>query len=579
MRSLKTRFFILFTGLGIFVSMGVGLIMYVQYHQYISTTYRKTLIDVLYLVEKQYPVISDPDYLVEQGTAGAEAYWDITAAIKNIADTFEITYIYLIRPVNNSYQFIIENDYTPDMPLEELFSVYEHDDVPEEIDVAYKTRSLQISKTLSTDQYGTFISAYIPIFKDGEPVGILGADYDASFVKSLERRALIALLISLILVTALTGVLAFFIASSITTPIQEVEHVAERLAAMDFNVAITKFRNDEIGHLQRGLLKIRDNLRKNLDEINAHLLKTTNTSKSMNTTIEQSSSALGIITGNMNVIQTKADAQMESVAQTSNSVTDIITHIDSLNSVVHTQAAHITESSAAIEQMVANIASIRTIMQDTNKITATLNTSSEGGRKTLLKLVDELQRIRARAEALQSANTTIANIAAQTNILAMNAAIEAAHAGESGKGFAVVAGEIRKLAELSAKESDSIAAEIKSMGHVIEGITKVSDETVGTMDHIFSGINTMGSSFTMVNNAVEEQASGGKEILTALQTLQETTAQVRDGTEAIHQESGIIHQEVTKLNKMSHEVTERVHEVRLASVHIAESLERVRNEV
>jgi methyl-accepting chemotaxis protein len=572
------RFFIWFTGLGILVSMGVGLVMYVQYHQYISATYRKTLIDVLHLVEKQYPVISDPGYLIEQGTAGAEEYWDITAAIRNIADTFEITYIYLMRPANNSYQFILENDFTPDMPLEEIFSVYEPDDVPEEMDATYKTRSLQISKTLYTDQYGTFVSGYIPIFKDGVIVGVLGADYDASFVKPLERRALIALLISLILAAVLTGVLAFFIASSITTPIQEVEHVAETLAAMDFNVVITKFRNDEIGHLQRGLLKIRDNLRKNLDEINAHLLKTTNTSKSMNTTIEQSSAALGIITGNMNVIQTKADAQMESAAQTSNSITDIITHINSLNSAVHTQAAHITESSAAIEQMVANIASIRTIVQDTGKITATLSTSSEGGRKTLLKLVDELQRIRQRAEALQSANMTIANIAAQTNILAMNAAIEAAHAGESGKGFAVVAGEIRKLAELSAKESDSIAAEIKSMGQVIAGITEVSDETVGTMDHIFSGITTMGSSFTMVNNAVEEQASGGKEILTALQTLQETTAQVRDGTEAIHQESGVIHQEVTKLEKMSHEVTERVHAVRLASVHIAESLEKVRSE-
>jgi methyl-accepting chemotaxis protein len=393
----------------------------------------------------------------------------------------------------------------------------------------------------------------------------------------VSSRMVVIVISIVVMVGAVLIPLCLSILRSITRPLKSAIRVAEAVAKRDFTIDINVTNTDEIGKLQRSMANIRDNLKLAIENLNKHLLKMVDSTKNLNATINHSSDALASINNNMNTIQTETDSQMQSVEQTSDSVTGIIEQIDTLKNAVETQAANINESSAAIEEMVANIASIRSTVNETSGITRNLSVSSEGGRKTLVKLVEELKALQERAAVLQNANATIANIAAQTNILAMNAAVEAAHAGEAGRGFAVVAGEIRKLAELSAKESESIAVEIKNMGSVIIGITKVSDETMGTMDTIFSGINDMDTSFTIVNNAVEEQASGGNQILIALQTMQETTAQVQEGTSAIYAGSGLIHKEIEKLRKISRDVTDRVQEVRVASTDIAESLKNAKS--
>jgi methyl-accepting chemotaxis protein len=158
----------------------------------------------------------------------------------------------------------------------------------------------------------------------------------------------------------------------------------------------------------------------------------------------------------------------------------------------------------------------------------------------------------------------------------MNAAIEAAHAGEAGKGFAVVAGEIRKLAELSGKESNAISEEIKKIEQGIEQIIGVSHETVQSMDTIFTKIKTIDISFTEVNHTVEEQAAGGFQILSALKTIQEMTGQVRDGAGMIQRQSGSIHEEMSTLQRISENVTKRAYEVKVASGKIASFLENTK---
>ncbi|MDR1398430.1 MAG: methyl-accepting chemotaxis protein [Treponema sp.] len=611
MKSLKNLFFVIFIGLSIVVALSVGLIMYIQYDQYIKDTYQDTLNRVAAMIEKQYPILDDPAYLASEASASREHYiqwentnpgryvsaylesesrtsdevfWKTINEFQNIAEAFGLEYIYVAERIGpNTYRFLLPSlevlmaITSNDDNLQVLIDEYDTEAFGIEIDAAYQTQTMQITSSPVVTEWGTLVSAFLPIIKNGTVVSILGLDYDVSFVKRLERRAQTALLLSLGIAIASAGIVAFFVASSLITPIKEIEHVASSLATLNFDVVLSRLRTDELGAMQRALLLIRDNLHKAMDDSNHdHFAKMETTSKGLTSIVNQSSADLHVITSSMDSVQTQADSQLESVQQTAGSITDIIVHINSLDQAVKTQGSQIGESSTAIALMVENIASIRSVANQAGKTISILSSSSEAGHKFLQRLTSEVERIQSQSIALQDANRTIANIAAQTNILAMNAAIEAAHAGESGKGFAVVAGEIRKLAELSSQESTAITTEIKAMEVVIEQISQVSGETMTAMDRIFKEISAMNRSFGVLHKAVEEQSTGGSRILEGLKVIHEMTEQVRGRSGAIHQDSDLIHEAVRDLEALSHEVREQVQEMRLASRHIGESLDKAK---
>jgi methyl-accepting chemotaxis protein len=439
-----------------------------------------------------------------------------------------------------------------------------------------KPPSMELAPKLAYVEYipGTDIWISTGIYIDN--IDAHKAALEIEMTSSLNKLMIVIIGGTLALIIVLIIPFCSMIVKSITLPLRATVKAAEELATGNLSIKLEVQGSDETAVLQNVFLSMAGNLKTSSDRLQANLSRITETSELLNQTIFQSALELANITEHINLIQTKSDSQMDVAQQTYISTEDIIRNIDSLNKAVQNQANFITHSSTAIEQMVSNINSLRSVVVETAKITSVLSHSSEAGRKMLSKLVEELNEIHERAEALQDTNTTINNIASQTNILAMNAAIEAAHAGESGRGFAVVAGEIRKLAESSARESDSISNEIKSMKAVIEMISKVSDETVSTMDNIFSEISNMDASFETVNQAVEKQSAGGAQILSALKNIQETTGQVRDGAHSIHDKSGAIYEEINKLKSISREITENVREVRLASDNIATSLEGAR---
>jgi methyl-accepting chemotaxis protein len=374
---------------------------------------------------------------------------------------------------------------------------------------------------------------------------------------------------------AVTSFVIFVIVTGITKPIKESEVAAITLAKMQYDITLSsQKRRDEIGELQRSLFTIRDNLQKKLEAMNLEIVSQhKNISANLKDVIKKSAEELAVITGSINLVEEKTGNQMESVNQTANAVDDIVQHINALENAVESQTRNSVKSSEAIEKMVEDVDSVRSIVLNAHETTGKLSKSSGEGRKMLGELTEELSIIAGQSTFLEEANATLVNIAAQTNILAMNAAIEAAHAGESGRGFAVVAGEIRNLAASSNRESASISNEIKKMRNNIANIQKASVATVHTMGAMFTEINDMGASFDEVTQAVEAQAANGAQVLDALSALRDTVGQVREGSSEIQKRSGLILESVENLKRISREVTDNVANVKSASQNISGSLE------
>ena len=201
---------------------------------------------------------------------------------------------------------------------------------------------------------------------------------------------------------------------------------------------------------------------------------------------------------------------------------------EQLSGHVTEQSAAVTESAASIEEMIANIQSVTNALSKNSVHVDELQSASEVGHTGLNKVAEDIREIASESESLLEINSVMQNIASQTNLLSMNAAIEAAHAGESGRGFAVVADEIRKLAESSSSQSKTISSVLKNIKDAIDKITKSIENVQKKFDAIESGIKTVAEQEGGALNAMEEQRQGSTQILQAMGQLSDITYRVKE---------------------------------------------------
>lgn len=203
--------------------------------------------------------------------------------------------------------------------------------------------------------------------------------------------------------------------------------------------------------------------------------------------------------------------------------------IDEQNSVV-------LESTAAVNEMSASLDSVADITARKHESAERLLTDAENG---LLMMEESARTVAAavqQAEKLLEVNTIISGIADQTNLLSMNAAIEAAHAGNSGRGFAVVAGEIRKLAHSTGENSRIIAENLKQLTHSMEASQQSTTVTRKGFQQIVQEIREISSAFQEITSSTMELSQGGKEILNAMQVLQNSSMIIHEGSQTIASE-------------------------------------------
>ncbi|MDR1326002.1 MAG: methyl-accepting chemotaxis protein [Treponema sp.] len=409
--------------------------------------------------------------------------------------------------------------------------------------------------------------------------------FDMVLVTMLEEQVILQELTTMrilmfVIVGSLMGlgiVAALFISRSIVKPIIAVSVTLKDISEGegDLTRTIAYEAKNEIGELalyfNLTLQKIK-NMVLLIKQQSASLL---NLGGDLVTNMTKTAAAINEITASIRNIKGQVINQSNNVTETNAATEQITVNIDKLNGHVENQAVKVSQSSSAIEEMLSNIQSVtQTLIKNANNMKQLME-ASEVGRTGLQDVAGDIQEIAHESEGILEINALMKNIASQTNLLSMNAAIEAAHAGEAGKGFAVVADEIRKLAESSSEQSKTISTVLKKIKGSIDKITASTDKVLGKFEAIDQGVKLVSDQETTIRGAMEEQGTGSKQILEVVGQLNDITQKVKGESAGMLHESGKVIQEGKHLEQVTHELTNGVNEMAISVEQINVAVNKV----
>ena len=430
------------------------------------------------------------------------------------------------------------------------------------------------------DTRGDYELAYIPLEDfTGAVQGHLVTVLNAGPLRAIARhqlRTLVLIVVGMTLAGAVF-IMAFArgaIAGPLTVTAERLREIA--VGDGDLSLRLPENRRDEIGTLSRHFNTFAEQLARTVESVQEAVAVMDTNARELDESAENATLSSRSINGLVERVSDQISGQDSSISQSSSSVEQITGNISSLEQVIRQLSTSIDDSAAAVEQMAANISSITRNLEHVDEYVDKLVSAADHGRDTLSQVNDRIGEVVQQSENLQQANQLIGTVSARTNLLAMNAAIEAAHAGEYGRGFAVVAEEIRSLAENSAGQSKIISGELKKTREYVTNAAAASQEADKAFTSMREMVDTVNDLETSVRDALREQEVGGSSVLENLQGMRDLGSQVNGGISEISSGSRTILEEMNKLVEISRQVTTLIQEISTGSSVITGSLDTMR---
>lgn len=288
---------------------------------------------------------------------------------------------------------------------------------------------------------------------------------------------------------------------------------------------------DEIGTIANSVDELVLSLRTLISELNERLDTLSQREHRLTANIEETGAAVEQINGNIASNGERLEAESQVVFDLSRILDDSSQGVKALGVLIGRQNDILGSSASAVEQLIANVESISRSSLEASNASAELKQKGADGKARIHEVNESVQSIEQVSRNLNEAVTIIQDIAGRTNLLAMNAAIEAAHAGDSGRGFAVVAAEIRQLAEQSSTQAKDIAKNLSQVSKTVQGVRDATAKVTGTLASIVDRTEPLDDEIRHISDAIREQGANGSQLLGDLDGLKGLSAQVQSSFE------------------------------------------------
>jgi methyl-accepting chemotaxis protein len=429
---------------------------------------------------------------------------------------------------------------------------------------------------------GAFPSAWITlgadIVRDGSPIAKLEIAYSDLAVREHSKADAVYMVIQgslLLIVLGAAGAAAtsLGVAGPIAGAARRVREIAE--GGGDLTQAIMAPQRDEIGDFIRGFNAFVSKLREIIARAKRSAYAVRAAQEELTAEATETSAALVQISANVEGVKGRIATLGSNVKEAKEVLDGLNAEIAQLDAAVDADVAAVEEATASVNQMVASIESAARAVEK-RKIQADdlVETASSGG-ENLRRTADAIAGIQSHVDKISDLVGMINGIASQTNLLAMNAAIEAAHAGDAGRGFAVVADEIRKLAETSSSNAKEIATIIQGVVNDIAAASASGGLTSESFGEIDRGIREVSGALDEIRSVSAEMAVGGKDILGAMTELNGQSARVREAARRLETGRASVNGKMAGVSQVSAEAAGAMAEITVGVSEITRAMSGV----